>query len=647
MTSPIIAGVVKTAEGKNAPMAGGTVSVYDTGASPPLQGTATSDADGRFSISVPSTDAQGIWYATASFPGNVLLVTVIGPSVGDPITINQLTTVAAAYAFAQFVESSTISGSAFALRIAAGMSANLASPLSGQPSEVMLNPPNADQTNSLRSLRSLGNLLAVTVRPGAWDTLVGLSTPPGGPAPGDTFQAMVNIARHPSLHVGAIFRQSQGLDYYAPPLAVPPDAWTLCVKVNDTGDREPGYPRMFGGPANISWDRNGFAWIANNVFQGGPFSCDFVVVLQPNGKPSDGTNGTPVSPVIGGGMVGPGFGVSIDRNGDAWVGSFGWGPSDTFPTAGIASKFDASGNDIAGGGYLQGTQRIQGVASDPWNNIWLASFGDSRITVFPEGSPVDPGGNPTWFTYPPEGSSTQAPGVNTFGIAIDTAATVPTAWVTYSGGLGWPDANEGHVARYTIDGSSLSLDFHRPIGKVTKGIALDSKGNVWIASGGDDSVYMVTPEGEARRFTDGGGLSGPWGVAVDGNDDVWVANFGRMGVTRDYTNAGMTKLAGVDSPSGMPVGEPLCPETGFTLPTAGEPVTLFDGSPLYRDGTLCYSPLMRMTSVTIDAAGNIWAVNNWKPRFGSDFEPCSGNPGGDGIVIFVGMAKPPVMPDER
>ena len=51
---------------------------------------------------------------------------------------------------------------------------------------------------------------------------------------------------------------------------------------------------------------------------------------------------------------------------------------------------------------------------------------------------------------------------------------------------------------------------------------------------------------------------------------------------------------------------------------------------------------MRMTSVTIDAAGNVWAVNNWKPRFGTDFEPKHGNPGGDGIVIFVGLAKPPV-----
>jgi hypothetical protein len=120
-----------------------------------------------------------------------------------------------------------------------------------------------------------------------------------------------------------------------------------------------------------------------------------------------------------------------------------------------------------------------------------------------------------------------------------------------------------------------------------------------------------------------------------------VANFGHMGITEDYTSAGISKLAGVGSPSGLPVGAALTPDTGYTLPTAGAQVTLWDGSNLYKDGTPCYSPLMRMTSVTIDQAGNIWAVNNWKPRFGTDFEPTHGNPGGDGIVIFVGLAKPP------
>ena len=37
-------------------------------------------------------------------------------------------------------------------------------------------------------------------------------------------------------------------------------------------------------------------------------------------------------------------------------------------------------------------------------------------------------------------------------------------------------------------------------------------------------------------------------------------------------------------------------------------------------------------------AGNIWSINNWKPDFDIDI---LSNPGGDGIIIFVGLAAPP------
>jgi len=47
---------------------------------------------------------------------------------------------------------------------------------------------------------------------------------------------------------------------------------------------------------------------------------------------------------------------------------------------------------------------------------------------------------------------------------------------------------------------------------------------------------------------------------------------------------------------------------------------------------------MRLTNVVIDQAGNIWALNNWKPAF--DIDVCC-NAGGDGAVIFVGLAPPP------
>jgi hypothetical protein len=66
---------------------------------------------------------------------------------------------------------------------------------------------------------------------------------------------------------------------------------------------------------------------------------------------------------------------------------------------------------------------------------------------------------------------------------------------------------------------------------------------------------------------------------------------------------------------------------------------LHNGDPLYGPGApSSFIPMMRQTAVVIDQAGNIWSVNNWKPDVDIDF---GGNPGGDGIVIFVGLAAPP------
>jgi len=35
-------------------------------------------------------------------------------------------------------------------------------------------------------------------------------------------------------------------------------------------------------------------------------------------------------------------------------------------------------------------------------------------------------------------------------------------------------------------------------------------------------------------------------------------------------------------------------------------------------------------------------MNNWKPNFDVDVAGSKANPGGDGIVIFIGLAKPPI-----
>jgi hypothetical protein len=628
MSDTTFSGLVQSGAGGLYPLAGKRVTVYQaTGGAPAPIGSGTTEANGWFHVAVPDAPSDTVYYATVDAGGGVALMTVVGREFNGPIIVNELTTVAAAFGMAQFAAGTTLQGPTFGLRIAAGMCENLVPPFSGMPSPVMQSSPNADETIALRSIRALGNLVAACVRgvPGATGELLRLATPPGEDPPADTFQALVRIARNPANNVGGIYRQAQLADVFTPALEPDqqPDAWTLAVKVNDSGDDA----FMFGGPANIVFDEEGYAWVANNVIQGQPYSAKCIMVLRPDGRPSDGTNGRPKSPLSGGGIWGPGWGIDIDPGDRVWVGNYGWGWHDD-PPAGSVSAFRLDGTPLDDDGFTNQLERVQAVKSDGAGNIWMASFGNDQLVCYRAG--VE--GDALWAKS----------GNQPFGVAV---ADDGSAWVTNGGGLGWPQANPGTVCRYRIDGDSLKLEMELPVGFATKVVALDSRQYAWIASSGDSRVYRVSPDGREVAGYDGGGIDTPWGLAVDGDDNVWVSNFGKLGLGEVFTTAALSVLAGdteKNRQAGLNTGDPISPPTGYTLKSAGEPVRLHDGELLYGAGSEpCYNPLMRSTSCVIDQAGNVWVVNNWKPDFGNDFPPKSGNPGGDGIVIFVGLAKPP------
>ncbi len=114
------------------------------------------------------------------------------------------------------------------------------------------------------------------------------------------------------------------------------------------------------------------------------------------------------------------------------------------------------------------------------------------------------------------------------------------------------------------------------------GDAADSKGDIWVSNSDwldvlcpkatnpgkaeNPSITMyqqgtLLPYGEAP-FT-GGGLTIPWGIAVDGNDRVWVFNFGAVPVGEaTTTSTGISHFCGIataNCPAGHAVGEPISP----------------------------------------------------------------------------------------
>jgi streptogramin lyase len=597
-----------------------------TAALPTTIGRATTDASGRFAIPYRRGSSFSIFYVRADIGGGIELVTILGPNLPASTTINELTTVAAAYCMAQFYRTGVISGNGFGLRIAAGMNDNIVTPGTGASSSVLLSSPNADETNSLRSTRSLANLLAACVHdPAVTAILFGLTTPLGSFAPHSTTEALANLARDPGQNVDAIYALTLLSDSYAPPLVTLPDAWTVTVKVNDSGDD--ATEKLFGGPGNLAFDDRGYAWVTNNVVQGTPNSSKYVMALKPNGKPADGRNGTPRSPLTNGGILGTGFGVTVDPFGSVWFGNFGWGGCDSCNPSldgnGSMSRFTLSGAPVSQpNGYQGGPLRAQGLGSDASGNIWISSFANDSVYIFLRGNPRRSVG---FHEYDGSGP---------FDVAI---APDGTAWVSNTGGLPFGD-HPRSVAKYALVNGTLELQFLRFLGQELRGLSVDSHGNAWVASQGDSMVYAIRPDGAEIGHFSGGGVDSPWDTAIDGEDNVWVANFGPLASGPLFTGR-LTKLWGVNPPPGKNVGNAISPATGYTVPSAGSEVLLHNGYPLYGPGAQpSFIPMMRQTSVVIDQAGNIWSINNWKPDFDIDV---ASNPGGDGIIIFVGLGAPP------
>jgi hypothetical protein len=127
-------------------------------------------------------------------------------------------------------------------------------------------------------------------------------------------------------------------------------------------------------------------------------------------------------------------------------------------------------------------------------------------------------------------------------------------------------------------------------------------------------VNMIRPDGTQpapQGFT-GPAESLPWGINVDGNDDVWVGNmWGRSAAL----------LAG-DNTAGHPPGT-----------KAGDVIHIFQSG-----------SIQMVTDVSIDPAGNAWVANNWNSLEAAaspdPSRPTSTWGGGSGFTVIYGVAAP-------
>ena len=102
----------------------------------------------------------------------------------------------------------------------------------------------------------------------------------------------------------------------------------------------------------------------------------------------------PGSPYTGGGVSGPGYGISFDPDNRLWVGNFGFASpvcaaSPDGPRNNRVSLFRIDGKPLSPNrGFTAGrVSWPQGVVSDLKGDIWIANCGNSSVTVYPGGDP--------------------------------------------------------------------------------------------------------------------------------------------------------------------------------------------------------------------------------------------------------------------
>jgi hypothetical protein len=600
-------------------------------------GTARSGPGGAFTLRYSGARPTTVDYLLATRPGggaeagfpiygqSYRLGAALGEGTPPPrVKVTERTTVAMGFAMAQFIDAGRALGAGVAgknpgLRNAAAMSADLVD-LGGGLSSVLREFPNGRSTSTLATFNTLGNLLALCRRQ---DTrcarLLSLAGAPGGGPATDTLEAAANIARYPWHDAAALAKLTRvSRPLWSPTLAADesPAAWTLALRFEGT-------PPGMDGPGNFAIDAGGNLWVANNY-----------VYSRESRKPACGSGELfrftptgqtyPGSPYVGGGLSGIGFGVTIDPSSRVWGGNFGFEGKGCETPANhyTASTFSSSGKALSppGGWEIGGINWPQGTISDQEGNIWLANCGNNSVTDLTPGSSLADGEPPAATNFG-EGLITAGSSVGfsrPFGDAVNAKGDV---FVTGN--------SSDSVLQLSPSGKVLSLvtggGLHLPMG-----IAGDSNGYMWVSNSkwvtapcpggaavsgpgeGGGNVTLIEPGGEVAPGNpiEGAGLNNPWGIAVDGDQNVWVANFG---------GRRLTELCGTE-PGNCPAGKrktggAISPKSGYG----------FDG-------------LVRNTGVAIDPSGNVWLANNWKNV------PIQTNPGGYQIVAYLGLAAPTRAP---
>lgn len=566
-------------------VAGASVVLYAAGTSgygalaTPVTSAVVTDSSGNFTIggnyNCPQPGSQMYLVATGGTIGksdpnpNRVLMTVLG-SCGNlnsgSMTINELTTVASAFATAPFAANDALTGNSSYLYLGTssgnliGLSNafaavnNLVDITTGKVRFTVPAGNAAVPFVELNTIADILNACAATAGGvegdgsacGALFTatdLLGTGTFNGSIAPADTLQAVFNIAQHPVTNYGytldknsLLFGLIAASAPFQPILTSAPQDWSISLNYIGGGGLSPtGAAGSFAVDAAgnlwitdtkantvIEWNALGAAWSPATGFPagGGPIAIDAAgnVWISGDGSLNELTNlGSPLPWSPFGGVPSGGSDLAFDAQGNLWIAN----------TTGV-NEFSDVGQQLSPttGFSSAGIANLTAVGVDSSNNVWIgASANGNDVTQGFLAELSNPGGQ----------------------LIADTQATsaqyLPEMAADNAGDLWFVNGNLVKVQPYGGKGSILSENTYPPGGSINgdldlegiRGVALDGAGTVWAAGQGGlhgtssilPGVVPVMTSGSlnpttATSYAASSLAAGPLRVAVDGAGNIWV-----------------------------------------------------------------------------------------------------------------------------
>ena len=509
------------------------------------------------SIPVYITSTGGTANPTTGVNGAILLMAALGPcnsiNTSTFVNIDEVTTVAAAYALGQFMNPANPAQIGYltsqtGIQHAFTTAGNLVNIGAGTASALT---PNGNGAVPQLEINTLADILAYCVNGSAANctTLEGDAFNATGSTLGTSFSTPTNtlmaaqqIAAYPGHNVSTLFGLVAGSGTpFQSTLTSAPNDWTIAVQYAANGADKSTNPRVA-----LAIDASDNIWIAN-------LGESNVEMLNNQGVPAA------FSPVTG--NISTPTGLAIDTQGNAWVANAG-----NNSVFGLCPSGGTCGNTFNNTGGCSnnsscGFNSPFWLAFDGSGNLWVVNNGTpSLIELFGVGNGPS-GGNDNTATYTP---STV---VNPEFVALDVSGN---AWVAdYGSHTTGSDA----VEELSAHGVSLAKTTGSGLSD-PEDVAIDRNGNIWVGNKGVAALTEYNSSGTVLSGSggfSGGGLNDPTVVAVDGANRIWTANGSNTANSiSEFSNGGAA----------------ISPSTGYKS-----------------------SGLNQASWLAIDKSGNVWVSN--------------------------------------